>query len=170
MFVCLGVFSIWLLTRENPKLKGYSPKTDTISKGHFQEELQNQLVKDINDLGVPGIQVSIIKDREYSFAIGTIDYDRKYKITNDNILRVGSVIKLYTSTIIMKLYEDGIISLDATIDRWFPDIPNAKKITVRSLLNHTSGIYSYTDNYIFIAKTVLFPGKVWEPDKSIDIY
>lgn len=154
------------LLKHNSKLDTYVLEANPVIKDRFQERIQDNLLKDVNDIGIPGIQVSIIdKGKAYDLSIGTVDYDRRLKITNDNILRVGSITKLYTSTIIMKLYEEGLLSLDTTIERWFPDIPNAKNITVKNLLNHTSGIYSYTDNYSFLAKTALFPQKVWKPNE-----
>lgn len=154
----MGGIGMLSLVKHNAKLNNYTLESNLIIKDRFQERIQNNLLKDVNDNGIPGIQVSIIdKGKAYDLSVGTVDYETRLKITNDNILRVGSITKLYTSTIIMKLYEDGFLSLDNTIDRWFHNIPNAEKITVKNLLNHTSGIYSYTENYSLLAKTVFFP-------------
>jgi D-alanyl-D-alanine carboxypeptidase len=53
---------------------------------------------------------------------------------------LGSITKTFTAVVIMQLVEEGKLSLDDTIDAWFPDQPNADKITIRMLLSHTSGL------------------------------
>ena len=56
---------------------------------------------------------------------------------------IGSVTKSFTAVVIAQLIEEGKLSLDDTIDTWFPDQPNGDKITVRMLLSHTSGLNKY---------------------------
>ena len=55
----------------------------------------------------------------------------------------ASVGKAYTATAVLQLVEEGRLSLDAPLSRWFPDMPNAPAVTVEDLLAHTSGIYSF---------------------------
>ncbi len=62
-------------------------------------------------------------------------------ITTDMRMGIGSNTKLFVSTIILKLAEDNILSLDDSISRWLPDYPNINhNIKIRQLLNHSSGI------------------------------
>jgi D-alanyl-D-alanine carboxypeptidase len=61
----------------------------------------------------------------------------------DTLSALGSVTKSFTAVVIMQLVEEGKLSLDETIDAWFPNQPNADKITVRMLLSHTSGLANY---------------------------
>ena len=61
----------------------------------------------------------------------------------DTVSAIGSVTKTYTGVVIMQLVEEGKISLDDTIDTWFPQQPNGDKITVRMLLSHTSELHTY---------------------------
>lgn len=71
-------------------------------------------------------------------------------MTTDAIMGIGSNTKTFTSAIILKLQENGQISLDDTIGTWFPGLNNVNgQITVRQLLNHTSGLYNYTDTSAF---------------------
>ena len=56
---------------------------------------------------------------------------------------MGSITKSFTGVVIMQLVQEGKLSLDDTIDTWFPDQPNAGKITVRMLLSHTSGLANF---------------------------
>lgn len=55
----------------------------------------------------------------------------------------ASVGKAYTATVVLQLVEEGKLVLDAPLERWAPDMPNAKWITVEDLLGHTSGLYSF---------------------------
>jgi len=54
--------------------------------------------------------------------------------------RVGSVTKTFTATVILRLVQERRMSLDDKLSRWFPKIPNSRLITVRMLLNHSSGL------------------------------
>jgi D-alanyl-D-alanine carboxypeptidase len=71
----------------------------------------------------------------------------------------GSVTKLFTAAVIMQLVEEGKLSLDDTIDTWFPDQPNAEEITVRMLLSHNSGIA----RYVTIPEVREKAAEVWAP-------
>lgn len=60
--------------------------------------------------------------------------------------RIGSITKLFTATITHRLFEEGSLRPDETLDNYFPNIPNAGKITIAHLLNHTSGLGNYALN------------------------
>lgn len=60
--------------------------------------------------------------------------------------RIGSITKLFTATIAHRLFEEGRLRPEETLDNYFPDIPNAGKITIAHLLNHTSGLGNYVLN------------------------
>jgi len=58
----------------------------------------------------------------------------------------ASVGKAYTATAILQMVEEGKLSLDATLDRWAPQAPNAAWITVEDMLGHTGGLYSFQND------------------------
>ncbi|MCG2587529.1 serine hydrolase domain-containing protein [Rhodohalobacter sulfatireducens] len=62
----------------------------------------------------------------------------------NTIYRIGSITKTYTSTMLMQLVEQGEISLSDHLSEFFPEIPNADKITIEHLLHHRSGLVSIT--------------------------
>ncbi len=64
--------------------------------------------------------------------------------------RIGSITKQFTAAAILKLAEAGKLSLTDPLAKYFPDIPNAKEITLHQLLTHTSGIHSFTDRPGFL--------------------
>ncbi|HEX8285247.1 MAG TPA: serine hydrolase domain-containing protein [Pyrinomonadaceae bacterium] len=60
--------------------------------------------------------------------------------------RVGSITKMFTASMIFQLAEEGKLKLTDTLDKFFPQIPNAKKITIAHILAHRSGIHSFTSD------------------------
>jgi CubicO group peptidase (beta-lactamase class C family) len=75
---------------------------------------------------------------------GIADMDRKASIEPDMVFRIGSITKQFTSTAILKLVQEGKLSLQDDIARYLPDFKTSSAITIEQLLNHTSGIKSYT--------------------------
>ena len=59
----------------------------------------------------------------------------------DDAFHIGSMTKLFTAALIMQLDQESVLSLNDTIDTWFPAAPNGSKITVKMLLEHESGLY-----------------------------
>lgn len=59
------------------------------------------------------------------------------------VFLVYSISKTFTAVAILRLCAAGTLALDATLDRWLPDLPHAGRITVRKLLQHTSGMPDY---------------------------
>ena len=58
--------------------------------------------------------------------------------------RVGSITKIFTAAIIFQLIEENKLTMDTKLSKFYPDIKNAKDITIENLLSHTSGIYNFT--------------------------
>jgi D-alanyl-D-alanine carboxypeptidase len=64
----------------------------------------------------------------------------------DTRYRIGSITKTFTSTLVFLQVEQGKLTLDQTLDRFFPDLPNASKITIRDMLVHRSGLHNITED------------------------
>jgi D-alanyl-D-alanine carboxypeptidase len=97
---------------------------------------------------VAGVAVAVVKGRDtllfrgYGFA----DLENKVPVTPQTVFRIGSITKQFTSSAVMQLVEQGKIGLDDDIMKYLPNVPtHGRRILVRHLLNHTSGIPSYTD-------------------------
>jgi len=81
--------------------------------------------------------------------------------------RVGSVTKTFTGTLILQLVDQGKLKLDETIQRWFPQLPDAGNITIRELGNMSSGIDTYTDNPTVQSEYFADPTRVWTPQELV---
>ncbi|MEU4346133.1 serine hydrolase domain-containing protein [Streptomyces sp. NPDC023838] len=88
---------------------------------------------------------------------GTADLATGRQPRTDDRFRVGSITKTFVATVILQLEAEGKLSLDDTVDHWLPGLVRGNghdggKIRLRQLLNHTSGVYSYTDDEDFKRK------------------
>ena len=92
-----------------------------------------------------GIVVGYGYDKLTSFALGVRNSETKEKLQPDDLFEVGSITKNFTAVTMLLLQEEGKIDLDQTINKWFPDFEKGDVITVRMLLNHTSGIMEMTE-------------------------
>jgi CubicO group peptidase (beta-lactamase class C family) len=99
-----------------------------------------------NKPNTPGCALGIIKDGELIYAKGYGLANMEYDIPNSpaSVFRIGSTSKQFTAACIVLLAEKGKLNLDDNLKSIFPDFPDyAESITVRHLLNHTSGIRDY---------------------------
>jgi D-alanyl-D-alanine carboxypeptidase len=88
----------------------------------------------------------------YTKAIGFSSITPQQKIASNEKTkyRIGSISKMFTATIIFQLIEEGKLDLSTTLDKYFPEIPNAKSITIGNMLSHRSGIHSFTDDSTYL--------------------
>lgn len=86
----------------------------------------------------------IVKDGEvlYNRAIGysQVSGNEKKPLTAANRFRIGSISKMFTAIMILQLVDEGKLKLTDTLDKFLPEVPNAKKITIQQILSHRSGI------------------------------
>ena len=78
----------------------------------------------------------------YTRAIGysQINGTEKKPLTAANRFRIGSITKMFTAAMILQLVEEGQLKQTDTLDKFYPQIPNSKKITIVQILAHRSGI------------------------------
>ncbi|MEI7802150.1 MAG: serine hydrolase domain-containing protein [Bacteroidota bacterium] len=88
----------------------------------------------------------------YARAIGSsvIDGKQKTPATINTEYRIGSITKMFTTTIIFQLIEEGKLSLATHLSDFFPKLPNADKITIENLLYHRSGLHNFTDDSLYL--------------------
>ena len=72
---------------------------------------------------------------------GLANVENQEPLTVDHQFQIASVSKSFVAVSILQLVEARKLTLDQTIDKYFPDMPNAKEITIHQLLTHTSGLY-----------------------------
>jgi CubicO group peptidase (beta-lactamase class C family) len=101
---------------------------------------------------IPGIALLVSRNGKpvqvQGFGFSNVELQAPVK--PETLFQSGSVGKQFTATAIMMLVEEGTISLDDSITKYFPDAPFSwKPVTVRHLLSHTGGFTDYPDNFNF---------------------
>jgi CubicO group peptidase (beta-lactamase class C family) len=109
--------------------------------------LRNLLDEQVQQQDIPGMVMAA------RLADGTVIWDTSGYISPSGqerwnahtVSALGSITKTFTAVVVMQLVEEGKLSLDDTVDAWFPELPNGNKITIRMLLSHTSGIANFSE-------------------------
>ena len=114
----------------------------------YAAHLRPLLLQDLKATRTPGALV-YIDDPErgrWSVALGSGD-NSGTPLDLRSHMRIGSVTKTLTATAVLQLADRGLIGLDRPIERYLPGlVPNGKAITVRQLLNMTSGLFNNTED------------------------
>ena len=100
------------------------------------------------DADAPGAVAIVVDDGKVVFEAGRglADIEKGTPITPDTVFRYASITKQFTAATILQLVAEGDVELDAAVSRYLPEYGGeAGKATIRQLLNHTSGIMSYTN-------------------------
>ena len=113
------------------------------------------------DKAAPGMAVLLARGDEvlYRGACGSANLELGVPLSADQVFRIGSVTKQFAAAAAFKLAEAGKLSLDDPLTKFVPGYPGGDKVSVRMLLNHTSGIRSYTD----------IPGVMEGPQIKLDL-
>ena len=114
----------------------------------IQDQIDAIIENAINETQLVGASVGVMRHNEVIFArgYGYADLDNKVEATEHTVYQVGSITKQFTALAIMVLVEQGKVNLNDIMLDYLPNYPQRDhKVTIDQLLNHTSGIKSYTD-------------------------
>jgi len=109
-------------------------------------------VDDLHGLGITGVQgLARVGGDTTRARAGVGDLQRGTPVPLDGYFRMGSNTKTFVSVVVLQLVGEGKLSLDDTVEHWLPGVVtgngnDGSRITVRELLQHTSGIYNYTND------------------------
>mgnify|MGYP000147351656 CR=1 FL=1 len=105
--------------------------------------------------------IALLKDGEviYTKQVGYSDIETRKKPDKNTKYRIGSISKTFTATMVFKAIEDNKLSLNLTLDDFFPSIINANKITINNLLNHRSGIHNFTNDESYLKYNTQYKSK-----------
>jgi D-alanyl-D-alanine carboxypeptidase len=117
--------------------------SETSAKQNLEKSLTS-LVR----AGVPGAAILVRRsDRTTLVARGLADTARKRPMRPGDTFRIGSLTKTYVATVVLQLAQGGRLSLDDPVARFLPGlVPRGDKLTIRQLLNHTSGLFDFEND------------------------
>lgn len=119
---------------------------DTITIDPYFSNIDKYIDAYVNKSGIPGLSVGIVKDNQivYLRSFGSAD-NKGRSVTPQTPFILGSTSKSFTALAIMQMVEKGKLNLDDTVQKYLPwfrveNLESSSKITIRHLLNHTSGM------------------------------
>jgi D-alanyl-D-alanine carboxypeptidase len=131
----------------------------------------NGLVTEARSLyHIPGVIVSVSVPGEgiWEGAYGEADLQSSQRLSLADHFPIGSVTKTFTATVILRLVQEGLLTLSAPISRWVPQVQDARQITVRMLLHMTSGIYDeFGSGSQLIDETTAHPHRTITPEEVV---
>src|SRR3954465_1170726 len=113
--------------------------------------------------GAPGV-VALVRERDHTWTLtsGYANVATHTRMRARDRFRIGSVTKNFVSTVILQLVAEGKLTLDDTVEHWLPGrVPNGQAITLRMLLNHTSGLFDYPQDQQFLQRAITHPRHRW---------
>ena len=158
---------------------GVSTKAQTVAAKKSVAVLRERLQAKLDELHrngkFPGATIGVVlaDGKSFGLATGFSDREAKTPMKASDLMLQGSVGKTYAAALAMQLVKEGKIKLDERIEKylgresWFARLPNSKEITVRMLMNHTSGLVRYEFKDQFTKDLTANVDKVWKPEELI---
>jgi D-alanyl-D-alanine carboxypeptidase len=137
----------------------------------YAATLQPQLEQLARDLLVTGavVQVRSPQHGDWTTTIGTKTYRGTEPVEVADHVRIGSVTKSWTGTVVLQLVDEGKLRLDDPVAKYRPDVPNGGNITIEPMLSMRSGLGNYTTDLALNERQDADPGAVWDPEELIRI-
>jgi D-alanyl-D-alanine carboxypeptidase len=123
------------------------------------------LARGLVKAGAPGALVYVRTPTGVrSAAAGFANLAPRATMRTSHRYRVASVTKTFVSTVVLQLEAEGKLRVDDSVERWLPGlVPNGTSISLRELLNHTSGLFDFNEDQQFGAAILANPGRQWAP-------
>jgi D-alanyl-D-alanine carboxypeptidase len=153
-----------------------TPSTSSAASGSsgspaVQDALQREVAQHVMKAGPPGYLARIDNGSQvYTLAQGVADKATGRPVTVDDQFEAGSNTKTFTSVLVLQQVDRGKLKLDAPVEEYLPGVvPNGRNITVRMLLNHSSGLFSYTGDPTFFVDMEKDPQHVYTDAELLGI-
>jgi D-alanyl-D-alanine carboxypeptidase len=137
----------------------------------FVAKLRPLLLARMQQLRIPGAIVYVDDPGQGSWttALGIGNLASRQPMQVNNFMRIGSITKTMTATVILQLVDQHKLGLDDPVSTYQPQVPNGAHITIRQLLNMSSGLYTYDADEGWAQAFFADPYKVWTPQELLAI-
>jgi D-alanyl-D-alanine carboxypeptidase len=135
-----------------------------------EDALNAALDQSFAESGAPGV-VAAVQTPQYTWVEtrGVADLSSEEPMTPDVYHRIGSVTKTFTISLLLQAADEGLLSLDDTIEQYVDGVPNGDEITLRQMATMTSGIASYTEDEQWQNEVFSDTSRVWTPEELAQI-
>ncbi len=168
--VLLGILAASLWVMSSPARAASTASTS--KPPGYVDRLRPLLLAKMQELSVPGAMVYVNEPGQGSWttALGTNNIASGVPMQVNSYMRIGSITKTMTATVILQLADRHKLGLDDPISNYLSHVPNGRHITIRELLTMTSGLFSYTEDLEFEKQAWgTDPFKVWTPQELLAI-
>lgn len=143
VLISVSVFTAFMTACQSGKI---DETKDSIENKNYKEFIE-KADEYLNNCGFQG-SILLAKDGEIVLAKGYGFSDKEKTIPNtmNTTYEIGSITKQFTAAAILQLQEQGKLSVNDTLDKYFKDFENGKKITIQNLLRMRSGLYDYIND------------------------
>ncbi len=141
----------------------------------LKEKIQTKLNELRANADFPGVTVGFVlaDGRSGAVSVGYSDVENQSLMKPGDRMLAGSIGKTYVAAAMLQLVQEKRVNLDDKIEKWlgreswFARLPNAKDLTLRMLMTHSSGIPEHVLNKDLIARLKQEPEKVWKPEELL---
>jgi D-alanyl-D-alanine carboxypeptidase len=135
----------------------------------YAAKLQPQMEQLTQDMLVTGAVVHVRSAElgDWTTTIGTRTFRGTDPVQVGDRIRIGSVTKTWTGTVVLQLVDEGMLRLDDPVAKYRPDVPNGQNITIEQLLTMRSGLGNYTTSYELNHTLDTAPGTIFKPEELI---
>jgi D-alanyl-D-alanine carboxypeptidase len=139
---------------------------------HVDDDLSSALQRETDfvrtELHIPGVTAAVVLPDGATWA-GSSGYaiEREKQATPETLFAIGSVTKTFTAALVLRLVEEGVLRLDDPVGRWLPAYRGQPRLTIRTLLNHTSGIQELFQNPRFYPAVMRHPRARWDSGRTL---
>lgn len=144
--------------------------SDAALKQFDQAALEQTFSDAARELRVPGAAMLLrTPGGNLTSTYGVRSFGGTDPVTPADHVRIGSITKTWTTTVILQLVQEGKIKLDDPVADYRPDVPNGANITIEQLLTMRSGLYNYTEALEVNQVLDADPGKAWTPEELLAV-
>jgi CubicO group peptidase (beta-lactamase class C family) len=120
---------------------------------------------------VPGAIVLVRSGRfgDATFTFGNTERGGTQPVATNDHVRVGSVTKTMTATVVLQLVQEGRLALDDPVGKFVPNVPGGDDITIAQLLDMHSGLSDYTNDAAWVRAASADPQRVWTAQELLDV-
>ncbi len=172
--LCLGFLPLMVVSCEKEPLVKTKDCEKPGNPNHPKSEAFEQLLDKYTDKGLPGITL-LIRDSSgvWTGSAGKADIEKDIPMQVCHVSKVASITKPFIASLVMMLDEEGKLDINDKLTEYInpakvEEVENAKKATVRQLLNHTSGIYDIVSDDEFYLAVLNKPKKDWEQAELLE--
>ena len=146
-------------------------RLDDATKAALQESFESNFAMSLSGgATTPGAVAYVsVGDDVWISTLGVSNVDSQTPIDPAGHGRIGSISKPFAATAVLELVEEGKLTLDDTLDKYIPGIPNGDTITIRQLLSMSAGVWSYTSDKELVARFQADPMTPWTIDQTLDL-